>query len=118
MYWTQINERAVGDVVILDLQGRITVSEESIPAADTVRRLLADGRRKILLNLAHVPFVDSLGIGDIARAFSVTERAGGILKLCGVTGQIRRVLDATRLSDVIDAFESEQSGLDSFQGSD
>ena len=117
MDWTQIDERVVGDVVILDLRGRMTVSEESKPAADTVRRLLADGHRKILINLAHVPFVDSLGIGDIARASAVTDRAGGILKLCGVTGQIRRVLDATRLSKVIDSFESEQSALDSFHGS-
>ena len=118
MYWTQIDERVVGDVVILDLQGRMTVSEESKPAVDTVRRLLGEGHRKILLNLAQVPFVDSLGIGDIARAFAVADRAGGILKLCGVTGQIRRVLDSTRLSDVIDSFESEQSGLDSFRRSD
>jgi anti-sigma B factor antagonist len=118
MYWTQIDERVIGDVVILDLHGRMTVSEESKPAVDTVRRLLGDGHRKILLNLAQVPFVDSLGIGDIARAFAVTDRAGGSLKLCGVTGQIRRVLDSTRLSDVIDSFESEQSGLDSFRRSD
>ena len=117
MYWTQIDERVVGDVVILDLRGRMTVSEESKAAADTVRRLLAEGHRKILLNLAHLPFVDSLGVGDIARAFAVTERAGGILKICGVSGQIRRVLDSTRLSDVIDSFDSEQSGLDSFRGS-
>jgi anti-sigma B factor antagonist len=117
MYWTQIDERVVGDVVILDLRGRMTVAEESKAAADTVRHLLADGRRNILLNLAHLTFVDSLGVGDIARAFAVADRAGGTLKICGVSGQIRRVLDSTRLSDVIDSFESEQAGLDSFQRS-
>jgi len=108
----------VGDVVILDLRGRITVSDESKPAADTVRRLLVEGRTKILLNLAHVPFIDSLGIGDIVRGFTATERAGGTLKLCGVDRRIRAVLVAIHLSDVIDSFESEHEALYSFRGSD
>jgi anti-sigma B factor antagonist len=118
MYWTQIDEREIGDVVILDLRGRITLSDESKPAADTVRRLLVDGRRKILLNLAHVPFIDSLGIGDIVRGFTATQRAGGTLKLCGVGGRIRSVLVAIHLSEVIGSFESEQEALDSFRRAD
>jgi anti-sigma B factor antagonist len=118
MYWTRIDERVVGDVVILDLRGRMTVSEESKPAADTVRRLLAEGRTRILLNLAHVPFIDSLGIGDIARAFAATKRAGGELRVCGVNDRIRAVLVATQLTSVIDPFESEQLALDSFRGAD
>ena len=118
MYWTQIDERVVGDVVILDLHGRLTVSEETKPATDTVRRLLFKGRTKILLNLEHVPFIDSLGIGDVVRAFTATKRAGGMLKLCGVNGRIRAVLGATQLSDVVESFESEQLGLDSFRGAD
>jgi anti-sigma B factor antagonist len=118
MYWTQIDERLIGDVAILDLRGRMTVSEESKPAADTVRRLLLEGRTKILLNLGHVPFIDSLGIGDIVRAFAATKRAGGMLKLCNVDGRIRSVLVAAHLSGVIDSFESEQLALESFHGPD
>jgi anti-sigma B factor antagonist len=117
MYWTQIDERVVGDVVILDLRGRMTVSEESKPATDTVRRLLSEGRTRILVNLAHVRLIDSLGIGDIVRAFTATERAGGMLRLCGVNDRIRALLVATQLSAVIDSFESEQLALDSFRAS-
>jgi anti-anti-sigma factor len=115
MYWTQIDERVVGDVVVLDLRGRMTVSEESQPAADSVRRLLAQGRTKILVNLAHVPFIDSLGIGDIVRGFTAARRAGGTLKLCGVHERIRAVLAAIQLSGVVDWFESEEEALDSFR---
>ena len=118
MDWTRIDERVVGDVVILDLRGRLTVSEASKAAADTVRRLVLEGRTNILLNLAHVPFVDSLGIGDIVRAFTVAQRAGRVLRLCGVNDRIRAVLVDTRLTDVIETFGSEQSGLDSFRGAD
>ena len=69
MYWTHITERVVGDVVILDLQGQVTMSEESKPAAETVRRLVLAGQTRILLNLAHLPFIDSLGfhVKDFAR---------------------------------------------------
>ncbi len=115
MYWTQIDERMVGDVAIVDVRGRMTVSEESRPAADTVRRLVAEGRTKILINLAHVPLIDSLGIGDVMRGFMATQRAGGTLKLCGVHHRIRTVLVATQLSSVIASFESEQEALDSFR---
>jgi len=118
MYWTQIDERVVGDVVIVDLRGRMTVYEESKPAADTVRRLLFEGRKNILINLAHVPLIDSLGIGDIVRGFMATEQAGGTLKLCGVDARTRAVLADLRLTDVIDSFESEQLALNSFRGSD
>jgi anti-sigma B factor antagonist len=116
MYWTRIDERIVGDVVILDVRGRLTVSEESAPATETIRRLLAEGRTRILVNLTYVPFIDSLGIGDLVRGFTATERAGGKLKLCGVRHRIRAVLDATQLSSVIESFESEQEALDSFSG--
>ena len=115
MYWTQIDERVIGDVVVLDLRGRVTVSDESKPAADTVRRLLVQGRRKIVLNLAYVPFIDSLGIGDLVRGFTATQRAGGTLKLCGVGGRVRAVLGALHLGGVIDLFESEKEALDSFR---
>jgi anti-sigma B factor antagonist len=114
MFWTQIAERVVGDVVILDLRGQVTMSEESKPAADTVRRLVLAGQTRILLNLAHLPFIDSLGIGDIVRAFTITQRAGGMLKLCGVGGRVREVLVAIQLGHVIGAFESEQEALESF----
>lgn len=114
MYWTRIDERVVGDVAVLDLRGWMTVAEESKPVADAVRRLLFEGHTRIVLNLAHVPFIDSLGIGDIVGAFTAAKRAGGMLKLCNVDGRIRSVLVAAHLAGVIDLFESEQLALDSF----
>jgi anti-sigma B factor antagonist len=105
----------VGDVAILDVRGQLTVSEESKPAADTVRRLLADGRTRILVNLTHVPFIDSLGIGDIVRGFTAAQRAGATLKLCGVHHRIRAVLAATQLDSVVESFDSEEEALHSFR---
>jgi anti-anti-sigma factor len=114
MHWTEISERVVGDIVVLDLRGRATISAESAHAADTIRDLLHRGRTKILVNLVHVPYIDSLGVGDIVRGFVATERAGGTLKLCGVAGRIRAVLVAIQLNGVIESFEFEEEALESF----
>mgnify|MGYP001385523402 FL=1 len=114
MHWTEIATRTVGDVVLVDLRGRATIADESALASDTIRELLREGRTKILVNLVHVPYIDSLGVGDIVRGFIATERAGGTLKLCGVAGRIRTVLDAIQLSGVIESYESEQDALRSF----
>ena len=118
MYWTQIDERMAGDVVIIDLRGRLTVSEESRPVADTVRRLLREGQTRIIVNLTHVTFIDSLGVGDIVRAYTAALRAGGALRLCGVNSRVRAVLVATQLVSVLTSFETEQLALESFRGSD
>src|SRR5690349_9243720 len=114
MYWTEINERLEDDVAILDLRGRLTTGEDSPHVADSVRQLLNQGRTKILVNLVHVPYIDSLGIGDIVRGFVAAQRAGAKLKLCGVAGRVRDVLVAIQLSGVIESFELEQDALKSF----
>jgi len=116
MDWTRIDEREAGGVTVLDVRGHMTVSAESKAASDTIRRLLAEGRTRILVNLAHVAFIDSLGIGDLVRGFTATRRAGGTLKLCGVQHRVRVVLEATQLISVIESFESEEEALDSFHG--
>jgi anti-sigma B factor antagonist len=114
MYWTKIDERLIEDVVILDLRGRVTTAEDSKLAVDAIRQALCQGRSKILVNLVHVPYIDSLGIGDLVRGFVAAQRAGAVLKLCGVAGRVRDVLVAIGLSGVIELFESEQDALKSF----
>ena len=77
-----IDERPVGDVVILDLEGRITIGEGSVQLRDTVRNLLEQGKKKILLNLGNVTYVDSSGIGELVRSYyTTTNTHGGKLKL-------------------------------------
>jgi len=115
VYWTQIDKRRVGPVMILDVHGRVTVSEETRIVVDAIRQLLQDGETQILVNLAHVPYIDSLGIGDIVRGFSAAQRAGARLKLCGIGGRIRTILDATQLTAVIESFDAESDALASFE---
>src|SRR5207302_3795482 len=84
----QIEERAVGDVVVLDLKGKITLGEGDELLKDKVNSLVNQGHKKIVLNLAGVPYIDSAGLGEIMRTYTTVSRQGGSLKLLNLTKRI------------------------------
>jgi anti-sigma B factor antagonist len=116
MHWTEITQRRVGDVTVLDLKGQMTLSgDEEARLLRTVRQLESDGQRRVLLNLAEVSFIDSTGIGEIVGAYTRVARRGGTLKLCGVSGRTQELLDATNIGTVIESFATEREALECFE---
>lgn len=113
----QIDERTVGDVAILDVNGRITLGEGDELLKDKVNSLLNQGRKKILLNLADVPYVDSAGLGEIVRTYTTVSRQGGNLKLLNLTKRITDLLSITKLLTVFETYESESDAVQSFSTS-
>jgi len=113
----QITERQVGDVMILDLKGKITLGEGDELLKDKVNSIVSQGRRKIVLNLAEVPYLDSAGLGEVVRAYTTVSRQGGSLKLLNVTKRITDLLSITKLLTVFDTFESEDEAVRSFSAS-
>jgi anti-sigma B factor antagonist len=110
-----IAERDSGRVVVLDVGGSMTIDAVSdMPLGARVRRLVQEGHRQILLNLAGVPYVDTTGLCNIVEAYVATERGRGSLKLLHLTPPVRRVLATTRLLGILDAYESEADALASF----
>lgn len=110
-----INERQAGDVTILDLGGKITIGEGSVALRTAIRRLLGDGKSKILLNLANVGYVDSSGIGELVSSFTAVKKEGGSLKLLNLTQKIQDLLAITKLLTVFDTFDDEPSALSSYE---
>jgi anti-sigma B factor antagonist len=110
-----IKDREVGDVTILDLSGKITIGEGSVQLREAVRRLLDEGKKKILLNLGEVAYVDSSGIGELVSSYTTTNNQGGHLKLLNLTKKIQDLLMITKLLTVFETFDSEASALDSFK---
>ena len=106
-----IKERQAGDVTVLDLDGKITIGEGSIALRSAVRRLLEEKKKKILLNLAGVGYVDSSGIGELVSSFSSVSREGGQLKLLNLTQKIQDLLAITKLLTVLDVYEHESSAV-------
>ncbi len=111
-----IKERRVNDVVILDIEGKILLGDGDVQLREAIHRLLQSGAKKIVLNLADVPYIDSAGLGEIVRCYTTTRREGGELKLLNLTSRIRDLLTITKLITVFESFDSEDAALKSFTG--
>jgi anti-sigma B factor antagonist len=109
-----ISERQAGDVTILDLDGKVTIGEGSVALRSAIRRLLGEGKNKILLNLGGVGYIDSSGIGELVSSFTAVNKEGGTLKLLNLTQKIQDLLAITKLLTVFDVFDSEADALSSF----
>src|SRR6478672_12351563 len=110
-----IEERVDGTVTILDLKGKITLGDGDEALKDKVNSLVQQGRTRILLNFADVPYIDSAGLGEIVRTYTTVSRQGGQLKLVNLTKRITDLLSITKLLTVFETFDNEAEALKSFQ---
>lgn len=110
----KLNTRQVGDVSVVDVAGRITLGEGSSALRDTLREMVKNGQKKILLNLGDVSYIDSSGIGELVSGFTSVTNQGGQLKLLNLTKRVRDLLQITKLYTVFDVHESEASAIRSF----
>ena len=110
-----ISERQAGDVTILDLNGKITIGEGSVALRTAIRRLLEEGKKKILLNLGGVGYIDSSGIGELVSSFTAINKEQGQLKLLKLTQKLRDLLAITKLLTVFDVYDDEQEALNSYK---
>ena len=110
----QIEERVVGNVTILDLKGKITLGEGDEALKDKINSLIQQNRKRILLNLADVPYIDSAGLGEIVRTYTTVSRQGGSLKLLGLTKRITDLLSITKLLTVFETYDNEADAVRSF----
>jgi anti-sigma B factor antagonist len=113
----QTSVRHLGDIAVVDMVGRITFGEGNVMLRDTVRDLLAEGHKKILLNLQGVHYVDSAGIGEMVRTHATIRNQGGHLRLCNLTNLVNDLLQKTRLHSVFDIHPDEASAIQSIPAS-
>jgi anti-sigma B factor antagonist len=112
----QISQRTVGDVVIVEISGKITLGEGGDAILkDKMRSLIQQGHKKLLLNLGEVSYVDSAGLGEIVQAYATVNKDGGKLKLLNITKRIKDLLSITKLLTVFDTFDTEAEAIASFK---
>jgi len=111
----KIEARTVGDINILDCSGKITLGEGTMTVRNTVRDLLKNDVKKIILNLADVNYIDSSGIGELVSTYTTVTNSGGQLKLLNLTKKIHELLAITKLLTVFQVFDNEQTALASFK---
>jgi len=111
----EIQERVLENVVVVDLNGKLTIGEGDEVLREKINSLMQQGHTNLLLNLGEVPYVDSAGLGEIVRTFTTVKHQGGTLKLVNLTKRIKDLLTITKLLAVFDTYESEAEAVGSFK---
>ena len=112
----EISIRKSDDVTIVDLRGSSTLNDgESELLSSHLKKLLASGMHRLLLNLRELTYVDSSGIGILVATYASLRRQGGDLKLLSPTERVRKVLTLFRLQNIIPSFEDEAQAVATFQ---
>lgn len=110
----QTKSRQIGDVVVLDISGRITLGEGNVMLRDIVRDLSDKGTSRIVLNLNEVNYIDSSGLGELVKTHTTIRNKGGELKLASLSKRVHDLLELTRLAAVFDIQNDEASAVKSF----
>lgn len=110
----EITKRRMGEVAILDLHGKLNIGAGAETLRKAVASLVFEGDRKIVLNLAGVPSMDSGGLGELVRCSLIAQREQGAIKLVNLTSKITDLLTITKLLTVFDTFDTEPAALGSF----
>ena len=105
-----IQQRAVSEVVVLDLTGRLWILD--LPLRDLMNGLLADGKRHFVVNLAGVDYMDSSGLGQLVSIWTSIRNKNGYLTLLNPSKRVRRLFEITRLHTVFEVFEQEPAAVE------
>lgn len=112
----QAATRQIGNIAVIDISGRITHGEANVRLRELVHDLLGKDKKKILLNLGEVHYVDSSGMGELVRVYTTIRNQGGEVRLVNLSGRVRGLLQMTRLNAVFRIERDEAAAIASFGG--
>ena len=109
-----VSERTIGNVTVVDLEGKLLLGASAEGLSDKIRSLLQQGQKHFIVNLAGVPYMDSSGLGELVHMYATVTRQGGVLKLLNTTSRLQDLLVITKLATVFECFDNEVTALASF----
>ena len=104
----------IGTVASIDIRGKLVKGQGGHQLQILTDKVLTAGTTKVILNLTEVPIIDSMGIGEIVRAYKRVEEAGGKFKLVGMTERVFGTLRMTQLLDLIESHKTEDEAVENF----
>ncbi len=111
----KLKKRVSDDVAVLDLSGNVMGGPDQQTFHDAIKGIVEEGHKKVLVNLADVPWINSTGLGILMAGFITVKNAGGVLRLVNVSKRIDSLLMITKLTLVFETFDSEEKALASFK---
>ena len=111
----KVAKRTVDGILAFECNGRIVFGEESSLLRDEVKKAIADGNKRIVLNLGEVNYIDSGGLGTLVGLHTTAHKAGGTIKLANLTQRVGDLLQVTKLLTVFEVYNSEYEALESFR---
>jgi anti-sigma B factor antagonist len=111
----KITDREMEGIIVVTMDGRIVLGEESNALREKVKGLLADSKKKIVLNMANVTYIDSAGLGTLVATFHSARQQGATMKLAHLGQKFKEVLQVTKLLTVFEVHDSETAAVQSFQ---
>ncbi len=107
----RIRKKMMGDVAILEINGRLEPYEEGDELVSEVERILKEGTNRIALNVQRVSFISSLGVGSLINSLRLVQKKEGALCLVNPSYSVRQILDVSKLSSLFAIFGSEPEAL-------
>jgi anti-sigma B factor antagonist len=111
----QITTREFDRVIVVDPVGKLTLSDGRTQLRDLIHVLSNTGHKKFLLNLAGVDYIDSDGMGELVRCYSVVRQSGGEMKLAQLNKRVADLLQITRLNTLFEIYSEEEVALRTFE---
>jgi anti-sigma B factor antagonist len=112
----EVSRREVGDVVILDLDGKLTIGQGDVVLRGSFVDELDVGQRKIIVNLGDVKVIDSSGLGELIRCKVTASEKDADVKLLHVNLKARKLITMAQLVGVFEMFDDEEMAISSFSG--
>lgn len=105
----------VDGVSVVTLDGRIVLGEESNSFREKLKSMLAEGKKKIVLNMVNIKYIDSSGLGTLVAAHVSAKTQGASVRLCNLGKKFHEVMQITKLLTIFDVYDTEAAAVSSFQ---
>ena len=110
----QIVEKESSGVTVLEISGRVTLGDESNELRTKIKDLLAQGKKRLVLDLGNISYIDSAGLGTLVAGYTSAQSQGASMKLANLTKRFREQLNITKLVTVFDVYDSVEAAVKSF----
>jgi anti-sigma B factor antagonist len=113
----ELTTREIDRIIVVDAVGRLTLTDSRTRLRDLIHIFTGKGHKNFLINLAGVDFIDSDGMGELVRSYSVVRQRGGEMRLVHLNPRVQDLLQITRVNTIFEIYSEENAALQAFRRS-